>query len=64
MAKSKAKTPVPAKSFDELVAYFDTHDLGDDWALMPHAQFDIDIQRRTHFVASVGSGPSRDFNHE
>ncbi len=51
MAKSKAKAPVPAKSLDELVEYFDTHGLGDDWALMPEAQFDIDIQKRTHLVA-------------
>lgn len=51
MAKSKVKATVPAKSLDELVEYFDTHDLGDDWALMPEAQFDVDIQRRTHLVA-------------
>jgi hypothetical protein len=51
MAKSKAKTPAPAKSLDTLVEYFDTHDLGDDWALMPEVQFDIDIQKRTHLVA-------------
>ncbi len=51
MAKNKARTPTPAKSLDELVAYFDTHDLGDDWALMPKARFDIDIQKRTHLVA-------------
>jgi hypothetical protein len=45
MAKSKVKATVPAKSLDELVGYFDTHDLGDDWALMPEAQFDIDIRK-------------------
>lgn len=51
MAKNKAKATVPAKSLDALVEYFDTHDLGDEWALMPEAQFDIDIQKRTHLVA-------------
>lgn len=51
MAKSKVKATGPAKSLDELVEYFDTHDLGDDWVLMPETQFDIDIQKRTHLVA-------------
>jgi hypothetical protein len=51
MAKNKTRIPIPAKSLDEIAEYFDTHDLGDDWLLMPKAQFDIDIQKRTDLVA-------------
>ncbi len=51
MAKSKAKGFPPAKSLDELVEFFDTHDMGEYWEQMPEAHFDIDIKRRTHLVA-------------
>jgi hypothetical protein len=51
MARSKAKETLPAKSLDALVELFDTQDMGDYWEQMPEAQFDIDIQKRTHLVA-------------
>lgn len=47
MAKSKSKS----RSLDELVEFFDTHDLGDYWDEMPEAHFEIDIKRRLHLVA-------------
>lgn len=51
MAKSKARGSSPRKSLDELVEFFDTHDMGESWEQMPEAHFDIDIKRRTHLVA-------------
>lgn len=38
-------------SLDELVEFFDTHDLGEYWDQMPEAHFEIDIKRKTHLFA-------------
>ena len=38
-------------SIDDLVEYFETHDMGDDLEGLPEVQFDIDLKRRTHLVA-------------
>lgn len=51
MAKSKAKALPPSRSLDELVEFFDTHDMGEYWEDMPEAHFDIAIKRRAHLVA-------------
>jgi len=47
MTESKPKF----RSLEELVEFFDTHDLGDYWDHMPEAHFEIDIRRRTHLFA-------------
>jgi hypothetical protein len=51
MAKSKPKTLPHFRSLDELVKFFDTHDLGEYWDGMPEAHFEVDIKRRTHLFA-------------
>jgi len=38
-------------SLDELVEFFDTHDLGEYWDQMPEAHFEVDIRGRTHLFA-------------
>ncbi|MFQ5886835.1 MAG: CopG family antitoxin [Anaerolineae bacterium] len=38
-------------SLDELVEFFDTHDLGEYWDQMPEVHFEVDIRRRTHLFA-------------
>jgi len=35
-------------SLDELVEFFDTHDLSEYWDQMPEAHFEIDIKTKTH----------------
>ena len=50
MARSRAKS-LPTGSIDELVEFFDTHDMGDHWDEMPEVKFDVDIKRRSHLVA-------------
>lgn len=42
---------MPAKSLDELVEYFETHDMGEIWEQLPAAHFDVDLKSRTHLVA-------------
>ena len=37
-------------SVQELVEFFDTHDMGDYWDRMPEAHFEVDIRRRSHLV--------------
>jgi hypothetical protein len=51
MAQSSARKLPASASLDELVEFFDTHDLGDFWDQMPEVAFDIHLQRRTHLVA-------------
>lgn len=38
-------------SLDDLVKFFETHDLGEYLDRMPEAHFDIDVKRRTHIFA-------------
>lgn len=51
MSKSKSKKMPHFRYLDELVEFFDTHDLGEYWNEMPEAHFDVDLKRRTHLVA-------------
>ena len=51
MAKSKSSSRSPSKSLDELVEFFETNDMGEDWDQMPEAHFDVNIKRRKHLVA-------------
>ena len=51
MARSKEQeVPLP-KKLDDLVEFFETHDIGDHWDRMPEAHFEIDIKKRTHLIA-------------
>ena len=38
-------------SLDDLVEFFDTHDMGDYEESLPKANFEVDLQRKTHLVA-------------
>ena len=51
MATSKSKPLPKFGSVDRLVAFFDTHDMGEYWDQMPEAKFDVDIKSRKHLVA-------------
>jgi hypothetical protein len=51
MAKNKSKSLPRFRSLDELVEFFETHDLGEYWNEMPEANFEVDIKRRTHLFA-------------
>jgi hypothetical protein len=51
MVRSKAKKLPNLKSLDELVDFFDTHDLGEYLNQMPEVQFDVDIKKRIHLFA-------------
>ena len=38
-------------ALDDLVEFFETHDIGDYLERMPEAHFDLKLQRRAHLVA-------------
>lgn len=48
MEKSKSRALPHFRSLDELVKFFDTHDLGEYWEEMPEAHFEVDIKKRIH----------------
>jgi len=35
----------------DLVNYFDTHEMGDHWAQMPEAHFDVSLKKKTYLVS-------------
>ncbi|HID94822.1 MAG TPA: hypothetical protein EYP53_02025 [Candidatus Latescibacteria bacterium] len=51
MARNNPKNLPHFRSLDELVEFFDTHDLGEYWNQMPEAHFEVDIKRKTHLFA-------------
>jgi hypothetical protein len=51
MARSKSKSLPPLGSLEEVVEFFDTHDMGEYWDELPEVHFDVDLQRRAHLVA-------------
>jgi hypothetical protein len=51
MAKSKSKALPHFRSLDELVKFFDTHDLGECWNEMSEAHFEVDIGRRAYLFS-------------
>ncbi|MBS1252065.1 MAG: hypothetical protein MAG451_01101 [Anaerolineales bacterium] len=51
MAESETKSLPQFDSVEELVDFFDTHDMGEYWDQMPGVEFEIDIKHRTHLFA-------------
>ena len=38
-------------SLDDLVEFFDSHDLGEYWDQMPEAKFEVDMKRKAYLFA-------------
>jgi len=51
MAKNKSKPLPKLGSLAELVAFFDTHDMGEYWDQLPKAEFEVNIKTKKHLVA-------------
>lgn len=51
MAANKKDEIPKTDSLDELVEFFDTHDMGEYWDRMTEVDLDIDIRQRKHLVA-------------
>ena len=50
MAKSKSQNLPQWRSLDELVDYFDSHDMGKHLERMPEVDVEVDIKRKRHVV--------------
>lgn len=51
MTKSKSKLLPKFESVNELVEFFDSHDMGEYWDQMPEVDFEINLKTRKHLVA-------------
>lgn len=51
MVKNKVKSLPGQKTVEEIVEFFDKHDMGDYWDRLPKAEFDVNIKTRKHLVA-------------
>jgi hypothetical protein len=51
MAENNPRKLPSLASLDELVEFFDAHDMGEYEKDLPEAHFDVNLQRRTHLVA-------------
>lgn len=51
MGENKSSDLPEFHSLDELVGFFETHDMGEYWDQMPEAEFEVDIKTRRHLFA-------------
>jgi hypothetical protein len=51
MAESKSRGLPPFNSTQELVEFFDTHDMGEFWDEMPEVHFDVDIKSKRYLIS-------------
>lgn len=51
MAENDSQRLPSFASLDELVAFVDTHDMGEYEEDLPEVHFEVNIQRKTHLVA-------------
>ena len=51
MAENNSQNLPSFASLDEMVEFFDSHDMGDYLEQMPEVQFDVNLQRKMHLVA-------------
>ena len=50
MAESEVKSLPHFDSLDELVEFFDNHDLGEYLDQMPEVDFEVDIKREVYLI--------------
>lgn len=51
MAENDSQKLPSFASLDELVEFFDSHDMGEYEEALPEANFEVDLRRKTHLVA-------------
>ena len=51
MAKNESKGWSEFSTLDDLVAFFDTHDLGEYWDNLPKVDFDVDIKESKYLFS-------------
>jgi hypothetical protein len=51
MAESKSRALPLFNSTQELVEFFDAHDMGEFWEEMPEVHFDVDIKSKRYLIS-------------
>jgi hypothetical protein len=51
MAENDSQELPSFASLDELVQFFDTHDMGEYEEALPEAHFEVGLRRKTHLIA-------------
>ena len=46
MKRNRSKNLPTFRSVDELVAFFETHDMGEYWGKLPTAEFEVRLKKR------------------
>ena len=54
MAGNKSKNLPSFKSVDELVVFFDSHDMGEYWEQLPEAEVQVSLARRNASSSNTG----------
>ncbi len=54
MPESSSQGLSPNATLDELVEFFDTHDMGDHLEDMPEAEFAVNLKSKKHLIALEG----------
>ena len=56
MKRNRSKNLPTFRSVDELVAFFETHDMGEYWDKLPKADFEVNLKKRVN-IGNSKSNP-------
>lgn len=59
MPESSSQSLPPHATLDEMIEFFDTHDMGDYLEDMPEAEFAVNLKSKKHLVALEGDLATR-----
>ena len=57
MKRNRSKNLPTFRSVDELVAFFETHDMGEYWDKLPKADFEVNLKKRVNNENSQSTPP-------
>ena len=57
MNRNSSKNLPTFRSLDELVAFFETHDMGEYWDKLPQADFEVNLKKRVNTGNSQSTPP-------
>ena len=58
MAGNKSKNLPSFKSVDELVAFFESHDMGEDWEQLPEAEVEVSLAKNSKWSSTKSKNAS------
>ena len=58
MAENKSKSLPPFRSADELVAFFESHDMGEYWEQLPEAEVEVSLAKNSKWSSTKSKNAS------